>query len=239
MLLADAGAKVVIADKDREGASQTAEQIGAAALAIPFELEEDQSIEDLFEQAMARFGRIDALVNNAGIYPRYAFEQVDRAQWQQINVWGCFQVLRCAARAMRAGGAGGASSTFHLLAPHVQPCSTRSLTTRPRRRSIRSPSLRPSSTRLIGFWSIRFCLEQSVLLSRSPGLRGTRSLMARCWARAGSWWVARRSPKRLPLPSSCCSDRPAATSPARPCWWTAASLFHEPPSGTHQNNCKE
>ncbi|MBV7495079.1 SDR family oxidoreductase [Pseudomonas sp. PDM24] len=109
-LLAAAGARVVVADKDLEGAQRVADELGNDSFAIAFDLTEDASIRTMFLYISEVCGRLDILINNAGIYPRYALQDVTQAQWhdmQTVNVWGCFMVLREAALLMRAGCNGG------------------------------------------------------------------------------------------------------------------------------------
>ncbi len=109
-LLAAAGATLVIADKDFTAAQDVAQQLGAAHQAVSFDLASQTSIEALFAQVADMHERLDILVNNAGIYPRFALDDVTQAQWEQmqhINVWGCFVVLREAARLMRQHANGG------------------------------------------------------------------------------------------------------------------------------------
>ncbi len=109
-LLADAGAKVVVADRDLEGAQDVARELGEGSVAIGFELADEDSIVRLFNEMADTLGRVDILVNNAGIYPKYSLDAVGATDWQQmqnINVWGCFVALREAARIMRRSGKGG------------------------------------------------------------------------------------------------------------------------------------
>lgn len=113
-VLADAGARVVVADKDVAGAHAAAREI-KGALAVGFDLADDSSILSMMDIVEARFGRLDVLVNNAAIFPRYPFDDVTQAQWhemQQINVWGCFVVMRAAASLMRKCDRGGAIITL-------------------------------------------------------------------------------------------------------------------------------
>jgi NAD(P)-dependent dehydrogenase (short-subunit alcohol dehydrogenase family) len=108
--LADAGATVVVADRDRQGAEQVAAELGGKGLPIEFNLNSDDSITRLFNTAAERLGGVDILVNNAGIYPKYALDTLTELQWQEmqrINTWGCFVALREASRIMRAGNRGG------------------------------------------------------------------------------------------------------------------------------------
>lgn len=108
-VLADAGAVVVVADMDLEGASKVASAIGERAFAIGFDLRDSASIQALFEALRSREQKLDILINNAGVYPRHSFEDVTRGQWeemQRVNVWGCFEVLRAAAKLMAESDGG-------------------------------------------------------------------------------------------------------------------------------------
>ncbi len=109
-LLAAAGATVVVADKNIKDARIVAEGLGNASFAIQFDLMENESISLLFRQVAESCGRLDILINNAGIYPRYSLDELTEDQWQEmqkVNTWGCFLVLREAARLMQAGANGG------------------------------------------------------------------------------------------------------------------------------------
>jgi 3-oxoacyl-[acyl-carrier protein] reductase len=60
---------------------------------------------------VSRFGRLDILVNNAGIYPRASFLDLSEAVWDAVhtvNLKGSAFTAQAAARAMVAGGQGGA-----------------------------------------------------------------------------------------------------------------------------------
>ena len=110
ILFARAGATVVVADRDAEGANEVATLLGPKHTAIAFDLADDDTILALFAEVEHRFGRCDVLVNNAGIYPKYSLDTLTEPQWQEmqrVNVWGCFVALREAARLMKKGGAGG------------------------------------------------------------------------------------------------------------------------------------
>ncbi|MCK9544083.1 MAG: SDR family oxidoreductase [Novosphingobium sp.] len=110
ILFANAGATVVVADKDGNGARAVADMLGAGHAAMAFDLADDAAIVALFAEIGQRFGRCDVLVNNAGIYPKYRFDDLTEPQWQdmqRVNVWGCFVALREAARVMRESGQGG------------------------------------------------------------------------------------------------------------------------------------
>lgn len=110
ILFADAGATVVVADKDAAAAQEVLELLGSGHSAIPFDLRDDASILALFTEVERRHGGCDILVNNAAIFPKYKFDELTEAQWdemQQVNVWGCFVAMREATRLMRKSGKGG------------------------------------------------------------------------------------------------------------------------------------
>jgi 3-oxoacyl-[acyl-carrier protein] reductase len=107
--LARAGATVAVADIDAEGATQTAEAIaasaGAPSFAVPTDITDPDSVSRAFGEVLARTGRIDVLVNNAGIAGRAAplWEQTD-TDWQQViavNLNGVFHCCRAVISHMR------------------------------------------------------------------------------------------------------------------------------------------
>ncbi|MFM0394915.1 SDR family NAD(P)-dependent oxidoreductase [Paraburkholderia phytofirmans] len=109
-LLADAGARVIVADNQIEAATVVASDIGRGAYALGFDLRDDESIARLFADTSRESGSVDILINNAGIYPRYAFDELTEAAWQEmqrVNTWGCFVAMREAARWMKHRGQGG------------------------------------------------------------------------------------------------------------------------------------
>ena len=91
----------------------TIESAGGAALAIQSDVSDEAAVESLFAQIDKRFGRLNALINNAGILsPQMRVEQMDAARINRIlatNVTGSFLCAREAVRRMstRHGGLGG------------------------------------------------------------------------------------------------------------------------------------
>ena len=104
-----AGYAVVVADLDADAATLAAERLGNGAIGVPVDVADPEAVEGLFARVDNEFGRLDVLVNNAGIsYPEPTVE-VTEERWQrmiEIHLGGTF---RCSRRAYpllaRQGGA--------------------------------------------------------------------------------------------------------------------------------------
>ena len=104
-VLLDAGHRVALAGRRPEPLAETA---GAHpnALIVPTDITDAASVRALFAETVAKFGRIDALFNNAGVFgPASSIEDIDDEQWQQTwrtNVDGALFSSREAVRIMSA-----------------------------------------------------------------------------------------------------------------------------------------
>ena len=103
--LAGEGATVVAIDVDEASAKQAADELGDPALGIRVDVISREAVNAMVEQVIARFGRIDVLVNNAGWDKGGAFVDSDPADWDRIiaiNLYGmlhtCHAVLPVMAR---------------------------------------------------------------------------------------------------------------------------------------------
>jgi NAD(P)-dependent dehydrogenase (short-subunit alcohol dehydrogenase family) len=106
--LHEEGATVVVADlQGHEAAAAELDGLG-----VRVDVSQEADVEALAEAVLERYGRIDALVNNAGIYSSLVpkpFEQIDVDEWRRVydvNVLGMFLVTRAVVPAMRAAGYG-------------------------------------------------------------------------------------------------------------------------------------
>lgn len=108
--LASEGAAVMIADIDESEARQAAAKIGERAVAQRLDVTDPASWDSAVRAALDRWGRIDALVNNAGIAGRSApIWELSVEEWQQvvdIDLTGVFLGCRAVIPAMVEAGSG-------------------------------------------------------------------------------------------------------------------------------------
>lgn len=112
-VLAEAGATVVIADRDGAKAEEKAQAIleaGLKASWVQVDMAEERSIVAAFDAVAARHGPLWGLVNNAGIQDRQMLLEGTAEEWDRVtavNSRGVFLASREAGRAMVGGGKGG------------------------------------------------------------------------------------------------------------------------------------
>ncbi|MEY3889560.1 MAG: hypothetical protein RLZZ90_217 [Actinomycetota bacterium] len=96
---ANQGGNIVVADIDEAGLAETVAQVeatGAKAIAVKVDVTSKESTDALAVAAVAAFGRIDVLVNNAAIYAtlkRSSFLDIDPNEWDRVmnvNVKGAW-----------------------------------------------------------------------------------------------------------------------------------------------------
>lgn len=103
--LAHDGFAVVLAGRRASELDETAALIGANALAVPTDITDEDQVDALFARAVAAFGRVDLLFNNAGLGAFGPIEEVTLDSWRQVfdvNVTGAFLCTRAAVRQMKA-----------------------------------------------------------------------------------------------------------------------------------------
>lgn len=78
------GAKVVVVDVRGEAAAQLAAALPGESLAVACDLRDDAGLDQLVAQTVVHFGRIDGLVNNAGVNFAKPFLQTTAADWERV-----------------------------------------------------------------------------------------------------------------------------------------------------------
>lgn len=104
------GCRVAITGRNRDRLEAAAAEMGGEVMAHAADAADEDQVEAACAAVVARWGRIDALVNNAGINPFYRrAEHTTRSEWQQIidvNLTGVFFACKHAGRVMLQQGSG-------------------------------------------------------------------------------------------------------------------------------------
>ncbi|MGW2049446.1 SDR family oxidoreductase [Streptomyces sp. NPDC001858] len=109
------GARVLISDAHtrrlKAHEAELAEEFGAAAVAaLPCDVTDESQVRALFDTAVAAHGRLDIVVNNAGLGGTSPLVDMTDEQWSRVldvTLNGTFRCTRAALRLMREAGAGG------------------------------------------------------------------------------------------------------------------------------------
>lgn len=114
--LAKEGARVVAADIDFEAAKKVAEEVekaGGKALAVKTDVSSEAGTLEMAKKTVERFGCIDVLVNNAGLFTALGghrpFMEISEAEWDRtmaVNVKGLFLCVRAVYPYMKKQGKG-------------------------------------------------------------------------------------------------------------------------------------
>jgi NAD(P)-dependent dehydrogenase (short-subunit alcohol dehydrogenase family) len=106
---AEAGADVVLAARRPDRLQQTAASVRAAgrsALCVPTDIADPAQVQHMVEAAMAQFGKIDTLINNAGVGTAIPATRETPEQYRQVidvNLNGAYWAAQACARVMRPG----------------------------------------------------------------------------------------------------------------------------------------
>jgi len=111
--LARHGADVVVnyrqRSSDAESAAAEIQALGRVALVVQADVSQASEVDHLVSAAIARFGKIDILINNAGIARVQPMDEVSEADWDElmaVNVKSCFLTTKAVVPGMRERGWG-------------------------------------------------------------------------------------------------------------------------------------
>ena len=164
-LLCENGAKVVIVDLDEEKGQQTADEIrksGGVAWFIKADVTSEADWKNAVDFAIANGGRLDVLVNNAGINIRKPVEEMNIDEWvtmMKVNTGSTFLGCKYAIPVMRGQGGGAIINTSsvcglvgHKFTPEAYTASkgavtmlTKAIASRYAKDGIRCNSIHPST----------------------------------------------------------------------------------------------
>jgi len=136
LTLASAGANVAVTYRGSEAEARKTvaelESLGVKALATRCDVRDPQSVEDAINEVAKLFGRLDLLVNNAGVFETAVLEQITVAQWDamfETNTRGPFLMAKAAhpylkaarGRIINIGSLGG----LHPWPTHAHYCTSK------------------------------------------------------------------------------------------------------------------
>lgn len=122
--LAEAGAKVLVADLDEATARKTAEELagkGWTADSIKVDVSSEEDVKRMVDTCRGKFGAIDILVNNAGIYPSVPVAQMTEEEFEKVvhvNLRSVFLTTKYAAEVMKQQGGGKIINVTSIDALH-------------------------------------------------------------------------------------------------------------------------
>jgi NAD(P)-dependent dehydrogenase (short-subunit alcohol dehydrogenase family) len=103
------GAQVVIADVDMDSARALVAELGASCIAVEADVRDEAALQAAVDTCLGRTGRLDVMVNNAGVVTVAPITDTDAEGWQRIlsiNVVGTALGTKVAARRMIESGGG-------------------------------------------------------------------------------------------------------------------------------------
>lgn len=117
------GAIVAIGDMNEDAGLLTANRLGGQILLFQrTDVSKEDEVQSLVSATIKRFGRVDVLVQNAGIYPVSLIESTTAAQWEHIfgvNLRGTFFAAKACVPAMKSNGGGRMVFTSSITGPRV------------------------------------------------------------------------------------------------------------------------
>lgn len=105
--LIEAGATVIIADIDTTTGNNTAKELGCDFVAL--DVTNQALCQTRIEEVIEKYGRLDILCSNTGIFPQATIEEMTEKDWdfmQEVNVKGTFFIVQAALKVMKKQGYG-------------------------------------------------------------------------------------------------------------------------------------
>lgn len=122
--LAVAGARLVLVARDNNKLENLAQELAGEVAIVPTDITQKVQVDALFEQVIAEFGQIDALVNAAGagvMKPYSNLEPSDLDAMLDVNLKGSFYTCQAAAELMQEHKSGHICNVVGILGKHSMP----------------------------------------------------------------------------------------------------------------------
>jgi len=123
-VMAEQGARLVVADRNADAGRATAERLSrhSPSIFVKADVSKKADITAVAETALERFGRIDILCQNAGIFPYHLIEEIDEQEWDQVlavNLKGAFLSFQACFAPMKRQRYGRVIFTSSITGPRV------------------------------------------------------------------------------------------------------------------------
>src|SRR5580658_4041166 len=121
LAFAEAGAKIVLTGRREKEGSIVAGQInkaGGAASFVRADVAKDEDVRNAVDLTVAKYGRLDAAFNNAGVEFAGTLDKITEEQYRQtfdINVWGVLNSMKHEVAAMLKTGGGAIVNTSSVV----------------------------------------------------------------------------------------------------------------------------
>jgi NAD(P)-dependent dehydrogenase (short-subunit alcohol dehydrogenase family) len=96
-----AGAKVVVTARSLDKLEKLANSLSGETLVVKADVGKEPDVLNLFEKTMAKFGRVDLLINNAGMARHIATDEMTLAEWQEVIDVNLTAVFLCSREALK------------------------------------------------------------------------------------------------------------------------------------------
>ncbi len=121
LLFAKEGAKVVVADVNEKGGEETAAEIrknGGDGFFAKLDVTNREQSKQVVKDSLGRYGRIDVLINNAGITQDALLSKMTEEQWERVidvNLKGVFNCIQALVDVMISQGSGAIINTSSIV----------------------------------------------------------------------------------------------------------------------------
>lgn len=105
--LSTRGFDMVLVSRSREALESVGRELGTASIACVADVTDPAAMQQVVNDALTRFGRVDAIVNNAGFAPARSIEETDIATWRTVidtNLSSAFYLAKAAWPALKVRG---------------------------------------------------------------------------------------------------------------------------------------
>jgi len=121
-LFAQEGAQLLVVGRNQAALSELCEEIGSQCKPFCADINDEQAMEAMAQEAFSTYGKIDILCQNAGIYPQVSVDQMTSSQWDEVldtNLKGTFLAIKACLPAMKKQHYGRIVLTSSISGPKV------------------------------------------------------------------------------------------------------------------------